>query len=120
MIICLAVQDYYYHLRVNTSVGRSVHPEDLISNPPVVPATGKFAALDESSFEVVSLSDLDGYDDANVEASKIGNTVWAELRLVYRAQHAGQAALTRFSCFLISCHPRGSNSRMTIPVYCEG
>ncbi|CAL9086651.1 unnamed protein product [Musa textilis] len=111
-----AVQDYY-HLRANT-VGRSVHPKDLISNPPVPPATGNFAALDESSFEVVSLSDLDGYDTS----TNIGNTVWAELRLVYRVQHAGQAALARFSCFLISCHPRGrlSNSRMTIPVYCEG
>ncbi|WOL06234.1 hypothetical protein Cni_G14966 [Canna indica] len=115
-----AVEDYY-HSRVQ-KIGKPIHTKDLIVNSPLLLSTGKFVAFDEASFIVVSRSDLDGYDKDD-EENNIGNAIWAELRLVYRMQFAGQAALARLSYLWIGCNAREKTSSSTgipIPVYCEG
>lgn len=64
-------------------------------------ATGNIATFDESSFVVVSKSDLEGYE-ANCNSGR----VW-ELSLVYRVQFAGQAALASLSCLWVRYHAHG-------------
>ncbi|XP_022965088.1 putative dual specificity protein phosphatase DSP8 isoform X1 [Cucurbita maxima] len=57
-------------------------------------------AFDDSSVVVVRESDLDGYDESSSQ-SEMGD-IWADLSVVCRVRVAGQAALTRFSCLLLS------------------
>ncbi|PKA61139.1 Putative dual specificity protein phosphatase DSP8 [Apostasia shenzhenica] len=54
-------------------------------------------AIDDSSFVIVSKSDLDGYVGKS-------SCLWAELSLVYRIQFASQATLARISCLWLSRH----------------
>lgn len=82
--------------------GRSSCLDNPVVNSPALVTTQKLVALDDSSFVVVSESDLHGYD-GDVAPSNAGNSLWAELSLVYRVQLAGQAAFARFSCFWLRC-----------------
>lgn len=69
-------------------------------------SSSNLGAFDDSSIVEVSESDPDGYD-GSIEADRVGNAVWAELRLMYGLQIAKQAA---------ECHAHRSSSEMTIAV----
>ncbi|KAJ6804499.1 putative dual specificity protein phosphatase DSP8 [Iris pallida] len=96
-----AVQEYY---RIQViKVGRSSCLNYPIIRSPASIAIHNFVSFDESSFVLVTKSDLDGYHP-DCRASNI----WAELSLVCRVQFAGQAALASLSCFWLRCHsPEG-------------
>ena len=99
-----AVQDFY-HLRVQKK-GRSIYSENLVVKAQMLLFSRNLGAFD-----------LDGYD-GSIEAGRVGNAVWAELRLMYRLQIARQAAaLARLSHFWIKCHAHRSSSEMNIAVY---
>ncbi|KAG6489739.1 phosphatidylglycerophosphate phosphatase PTPMT2-like isoform X1 [Zingiber officinale] len=103
-----AVQDFY-HLRVQKM-------KRLVYSKPMLLVTEKKLPFDESSYEVVSQSDLDGYD-RYIKTCDAGNTVWAELRFVCRVQIARQAAIARISYFWFkSDDAQGGSSRTAIPV----
>lgn len=69
----------------------------------LVTTAPKLLAFDDTSVVVVTEADLDGYDDTN-KSGVVGNKdIWTEVRVVYRAQLAGQAALSRLSCSWIRC-----------------
>ncbi|WOK98994.1 dual specificity protein phosphatase DSP8 [Canna indica] len=89
-----AVQDFY-HLIVQKAGGRSIYTEGLIVQSPVALSTKDFVDFDDSSFEVVSRSEIDGYD-RNMEGRNAGQ---AELNLANRVQITAQAALARLSYF---------------------
>lgn len=82
--------------------GRSCCLDNPVVKSPALITTRNLVAFDDSSFVVVSESDLDGYD-GDVGPSNVGNSVWAELSLVYRVQFASQAALARLSCVWVRC-----------------
>lgn len=60
-------------------------------------------AFDDGSVVLVTNADLDGYDP-NRECGDEGREIWADLSVVYRVRHAGQAALTRLSCLWLRCN----------------
>ncbi|CAL9137546.1 unnamed protein product [Musa acuminata var. zebrina] len=98
-----AVQDFY-HLRVQKK-GRSIYSENLVVKAQMLLFSRNLGAFD-----------LDGYD-GSIEAGRVGNAVWAELRLMYRLQIARQAAaLARLSHFWIKCHAHRSSSEMNIAI----
>ncbi|XP_008802507.2 phosphatidylglycerophosphate phosphatase PTPMT1 [Phoenix dactylifera] len=95
-----AVQEYY-RLKVKNS-GRSSCLDSPIVKSPALVTTRNLVAFEDSSFVVVSESDLDGYD-GDVGPSNVGSSIWAELSLAYRVQFASQAAIARLSCFWLGC-----------------
>lgn len=71
----------------------------------LVTKTQNLIAFDDfSSVMLVTEADLDGYEELSKCSTVHNNEIWAELRLVYRVQLAGQAALARLSCLWIRCH----------------
>ncbi|ONK56354.1 uncharacterized protein A4U43_C10F7550 [Asparagus officinalis] len=94
-----AVQDYYRLLVNKTMIASCLNYP--ITRSPVPLTTGNLMKFDESSFVVISKSDLDGYE-SDCKSSRI----W-ELSLVYRVQFAGQAALASLSCLWLRCHTNG-------------
>ncbi|KAG6504045.1 hypothetical protein ZIOFF_036370 [Zingiber officinale] len=111
-----AVQ-HFYHLRVQR-IERCISSKDLSIKSPMLLITETHLHFDESSYEVVSQSDLDGYD-RYIKTGVAGNTLWAELRFVCRLQIARQAAITGISYFWFKSNGThgGGSSQMTIPVY---
>uniref|UniRef100_A0A1D1Z0L8 phosphatidylglycerophosphatase n=1 Tax=Anthurium amnicola TaxID=1678845 RepID=A0A1D1Z0L8_9ARAE len=95
-----AVQEFY-HLRV-MKIGMSSCLDGPLVKMPAFLTTRKLMSFDDSSFVVISESDLDGYSED--ENHGVGNSMWAEVGLVYRVQFAGRAALARVSCFWLRCH----------------
>ncbi|XP_074575933.1 phosphatidylglycerophosphate phosphatase PTPMT2-like [Curcuma longa] len=111
-----AVQ-HFYHLRVQR-IQRCISSKNLTIKSPTLLITETHLPFDESSYEVVSQSDLDGYD-RYIKTDAAGNTFWAELRFVCRVQIARQAAITQISYFWFKRNGAhgGGSSQMTIPVY---
>lgn len=91
-----AVQKYY-HLAVEKN---NNNPYDLDksfpASQPLVATTTHPSAFEDSSFVMVSKSDLDGYNGSS--------RLWEELSLFYRTQFASQAAIARLSCLWLRCH----------------
>lgn len=101
-----AVQDYYHLLKTKTRISSCLNYQIVKSSAPFT--TGNIVAFDESSFVVVSKSDLDGY-----EADCKSGRIW-ELSLVYRVQFAGQAALASLSCFWLRYHAHGQATALSV------
>lgn len=95
-----AVEEYY-SLRM-MKVGRL----NFWVTPNALVASRNFVAFDDSSYVVVSESDLNGYDGDHGTTGYVGSCLWAELSLAYRVQYAGQAALARLSLFVLGCHAK--------------
>lgn len=89
-----AVQKYY-HLAVEKS-NYSYKLDKSFPTSLTLMSSTQLSTLEESSFVMISKSDLDGYDG--------NNSLWAELSLVYRMQFASQAAIARLSCLWLRCH----------------
>ncbi|KAH0464678.1 hypothetical protein IEQ34_004781 [Dendrobium chrysotoxum] len=91
-----AVQKYY-HLAVEK---RNNSYNNLDNSFPtslsLIATSPHLSTLEDSSFVMISKSDLDGYDG--------NSSLWAELSLVYRMQFASQAAIARLSCLWLRCH----------------
>lgn len=85
-----AVQKYY-HLAVEKN-----NPYNSDKSFPTS-LTPPLSTLEDSSFVMVSKSDVDGYDGNS-------SSLWAELSLAYRIQFASQAAIARLSCLWLRCH----------------
>lgn len=98
MLHCVsqAVKQYHHLLLKSHGISSCLNYPIMKSTAPM--STGNLITFDESSFVVVSKSDLEGYE-SNGRSSRI----W-ELGLVYRVQFAGQAALASLSCFWLQCH----------------
>ncbi|KAH7659359.1 Phosphatidylglycerophosphatase protein [Dioscorea alata] len=96
-----AVNDYY-RLQVKKT-GKSNSLDYPIVNSPSWFTTPNLMAFDESSFIMVSESDLEGYDVYS-SSSNVGNSIYAELSVVYRVQIAGKSALAKLSCFWLRFH----------------
>lgn len=94
-----AVQDYYRLLLKKTDFSSCLN-YPIIKSPAAL-TIGNLMTFDESSFVLVSKSDIEGYEP-DCRSSRI----W-ELGLVYRVQFAGQAALASLSCFWLQCHAHG-------------
>lgn len=95
----------FYRLRVQ-KLGMSCCLDIAAPKPhtALVTSAPKLLAFDDTSVVVVTEADLDGYDGTN-KSGVIGNKdMWTEVRVVYRAQLAGQAAFARLSCLWIRCH----------------
>ena len=66
-------------------------------------------AFDDGSVVLVTEADLEGYDP-NHESGAVGSKLWTDLRLVYKIQVGGQAALARLSCLWFRCHSKQISS----------
>ncbi|XP_020084677.1 putative dual specificity protein phosphatase DSP8 [Ananas comosus] len=103
-----AVQQYY-HLRVKKArIPASLNYPVLKSS--VLLSARNFVAFDESTFVVVTKSDLEGYNDGDSGMHNVGNSIWAELSVVYKVQFAGQAAIARLSYFYLRCRALSEKS----------
>ncbi|MQM07513.1 hypothetical protein Taro_040354 [Colocasia esculenta] len=103
IVLCyLAVQEYY-RLRVMKTGVSSCLDNPVVKMPAFV-TSRKLMSFDDSSFVLISDSDLDGYTED--KSLGVRSSIWAEVGLVYRVQFAGRAALGRFSCLWVRCHTR--------------
>ncbi|XP_020592186.1 putative dual specificity protein phosphatase DSP8 [Phalaenopsis equestris] len=91
-----AVQKYY-HLAVEKNNNFQNFDNSLPPPLALTATTPHLSTFEDSSFVMVSKSDLDGYDGNS-------SNLWAELSLVYRMQFASQAAIARLSCLWLRCH----------------
>lgn len=97
-----AVQEYYFHLKVKSTVTSSRNMCSLILKTPCFPTNQDIVAFDDGSVVVVTESDLDGYDQT-CESDSGRSELWADLSVVYRVQIAGKSALARLSCLWFRC-----------------
>ncbi|KAJ0959693.1 hypothetical protein J5N97_000646 [Dioscorea zingiberensis] len=97
-----AVEDYYYLQQLKKTGKPNYLEYPVVKSPACVP-TPNLMTFDENSFIMVSESDLEGYD-VYATPSNVGNSIYAELNLVYRVQFAGKSALAKLSCFWLQFH----------------
>lgn len=97
-----AVQEYYFHLKVKSTVTSSRNVCSLILKTPCFPTNQDIVAFDDGSVVVVTESDLDGYVQT-CESDSGRSELWADLSVVYRVQIAGKSALARLSCLWFRC-----------------
>ncbi|KAL6641462.1 hypothetical protein ACP70R_019643 [Stipagrostis hirtigluma subsp. patula] len=99
-----AVQEFY-QLRVKKS-GRSCCLDNPVIKPQLFLATRNLFAFDDSTFVMVSESDLEGYNGYNSDALAVnmGSGLW-EIGLIYRVQFASKAAFAGFSYLWLRCRP---------------
>ncbi|WVZ57636.1 hypothetical protein U9M48_007997 [Paspalum notatum var. saurae] len=94
-----AVQEFY-QLRV-MKTGRSSCLDNPLIKPPLFLAARNLVAFDDSTFVMVSESDLEGYN-ADALALNMGSGLW-EISLIYRVQFASKAAFAGFSYLWLRC-----------------
>lgn len=92
-----AVQDYYRHLMVRTTVGCVPSANLLVKACEVAAASRDQVTFDDTSVVVVTEQDLEGYEPS-CQSESMTSEIWADLSVVYRVRVAGQAALARLSC----------------------
>ncbi|XP_017422572.1 phosphatidylglycerophosphate phosphatase PTPMT1 isoform X2 [Vigna angularis] len=91
------VQEYYHHIMVRRAVGYAPSTNLLVRASEGALDSQDVVIFDDSSFVMVTGSDLEGYNPSN-ESRTVASEIWADLRVVYRVRIAGQAAFQRISC----------------------
>lgn len=99
-----AIQQYY-HLAVVKNNNPNYLNNMISTSLSIIAGAPNLSALNDSSYVIISKSDLEGYDGSS--------SLWVDLSLAYRMQFASQAALARLSCLWLRCHDnkkRGAES----------
>ncbi|XP_014506068.1 putative dual specificity protein phosphatase DSP8 [Vigna radiata var. radiata] len=91
------VQEYYHHIMVRRAVGCAPSTNLLVKASEGALDSQDVVIFDDSSFVMVTGSDLEGYNPSN-QSRTVASEIWADLSVVYRVRVAGQAAFERISC----------------------